>query len=499
MWWSITLTLWLVLVAGAQEPAVIRTSTRLVQINVVVHDKNGRVANLTKDDFVLTEQGKPRPIGVFAKEAQRRGGVEVHLPENVFSNRAGANRSGSVTIVLLDSLNTMFSDNDAYSSSISTAEDGALAYAKNQALKFARNLDPDERVAVYSLGRSLKVLCDFTGDRAQLLRVLNGYRDTSITSQDVADPGEFHSPASPEFDESVTRDKQSLAAVANAGRADTTLAALRAIAEHVADIPGRKNLVWLTANLPLNGVAAARVLRDKNIALYPVDARGLQYAHARGIPVLQDLADQTGGRAFYNTNDLSGAIHAAVEDANVSYMLGFYPDATALDGQFHELKVRVKRAGLDVRYPKGYFATRDVAPMEKKTEFLRAIQSPLEASAIGVEAKVIRMKEPAPELLRLWCSIDARGLVWEEVGDKHKAAVEVYTVQQDRTGGLLEKKRRRVDLSATREQYLEYLKAGVVFGENVQPREGMAALRVIVGDPHSAATGTLIIPASRIH
>jgi hypothetical protein len=76
-----------------------------------------------------------------------------------------------VTVILLDSLNTMFAGEVQYSSS-ATNENRALAFAKLQALNFAKDLDPHERVAVYSLGRSRPVLCDFTGDREQLLRAV---------------------------------------------------------------------------------------------------------------------------------------------------------------------------------------------------------------------------------------------------------------------------------------------------------------------------------------
>lgn len=76
-----------------------------------------------------------------------------------------------------------------------------------------------------------------------------------------------------------------------------------------------------------------------------------------------------------------------------------------------------------------------------------------------------------------------------------KGAVEIYAVQQD----LLEKKRQRLLLSLTPDQYLVYLKSGVAFREQITPKAGFSTLRLIVGDPSSGVTGTLIIPASQIH
>ena len=94
--------------APAQVPPF-RTSTRLVQINVVVHDKNGPVANLTRNDFVLTDRGKPQAIGVFSVESVSAPGAAQVLPENTFSNLRHGNAStpNAVSIILFDRLNTL--------------------------------------------------------------------------------------------------------------------------------------------------------------------------------------------------------------------------------------------------------------------------------------------------------------------------------------------------------------------------------------------------------
>jgi hypothetical protein len=99
----------------AQNPSdtnpMMRTSTQLVQVNVIVHDKNGPVGNLTKGDFILTERGKPRAINLFSVESPAGLGKSAEgLPPNTFSNRE--NRPGArfrnVVIVLLDGINTRF-------------------------------------------------------------------------------------------------------------------------------------------------------------------------------------------------------------------------------------------------------------------------------------------------------------------------------------------------------------------------------------------------------
>ena len=86
-----------------------------------------------------------------------------------------------------------------------------------------------------------------------------------------------------------------------------------------------------------------------------------------GIGAMVEMADDTGGRAFINTNDLTGAIRQAIDDSSVRYTFGFYITNEAIDGQFHEIKLEVKPKGLIVHYPKGYFAFKDVPSHRKRT------------------------------------------------------------------------------------------------------------------------------------
>jgi VWFA-related protein len=365
------------------------------------------------------------------------------------------------------------------------------------------------------------VLCDFTGDRDQLLEILTKYRATSITSREKAEPGEIHTPAPGDFNASVDRERRMLASMVNAERTRTTMAALFAIAGHVADIPGRKNLVWLTANLPFSGVAAGRALSRANLAIYPIDARGLiprgsapgnaddlhsvpglqttlgagisAPSKLPGIDTMQELADETGGRAFFNTNNLRGAIREAVNDAEVTYTLGFYPDANSLDDKFHELRVRLKHSGYEVRSPRGYFALKDspVSDAQHQNAVAEAILSPLESSQIHVDATL----ERGTDSLAVAGSIDLHDL---QLSDAFAGAVEVSIVQQDAAGKILGQRRNRYNLALTKESYAAHLKSGLVFRETLKPKEGLATLRVLVSDLSDERVGSLIIPYSQV-
>jgi len=513
------------------QPPTISLSTRLVQVGVIVRDKKGPVADLTRDDFVILDRGKPQKIGVFSVESSESAAKPAQpLPQNTFSDlpQNGAATPRSVTIVLLDNLNTLYgSAAGNYETTPYWMEDLALANAKSHLIEFIKQLSPQDRVAIYGLRDSLQVLCDFTSDREQLVAILKKYDTTSKTSREIGEPGAVHTPMGPEVDDLMNAEAVRLAGLANQERAQRTMAALVSIAAHVANIPGRKNLVWLTANLPFSGAAMARVLSPALIAAYPIDARGLltrepfqskqdgidfekvlrngesmpaQSLQPIGDDTMQKLADETGGEAFINTNDITSAIRKAVEDSAVTYTLGFYIDPHSADGKFHELKVQVRREGLTIRYPKGYLAAEDSLPTKDQNwkTVLMAVQSPIESSVIPLQAKVDRVNQPLPNSLRLLCSVDIHSLRFVQTGDLRKGAVSVYVIQQDGGGKVLSRWSKTYDLRLTEKQYAALLKSGMPFSQDVQPKAGVTTLRVLVEDSATAEVGSLIVPLSQV-
>ena len=261
------------------QTAEIHVSTHLVQIGVIARDRNGAVANLTKDDFAVFDRGTPQKISVFsAVYTETAAQLAQPLPQNTFSNQPQyvGDKPRSLTIVLLDNLNTLYgSTPDIFEDTPYWMEDHALANAKAHLLEYLKNLGPQDRVGLYGLSDTLHVLCDFTCDRSQLLAILKKYDTTSKTDRATVEPGAVHTPMGPEVDALMNAEAVRLAGLANQERAEKTMAALVSIAAHVGNIPGRKNLVWLTANLPFSGAAMARVLGPARIAAYPIDARGL--------------------------------------------------------------------------------------------------------------------------------------------------------------------------------------------------------------------------------
>jgi len=525
------------LAQNAPQAPAINVSTRLVQVGVIARDKSGPVADLTKDDFVVLDRGKPQKISVFSVDSTGSAVRLVQpLPQNTFSDLPanGASPPRSITIVLLDNLNTLYgSAPTIFEDTPFWTEDHALANAKAHLLEYLRNLGQQDRVALYGLSDTLHVLCDFTSDRSRLLSIVENFDPRSRTNREIAEPGAIHLPQqgggliAPPIDTA----SMEMAGNANAARATITLAALKAIADHVANIPGRKNLVWLTANLPFSGEAMATVLSPAQIAAYPVDSRGLlprsamfgsggvdaaqpglaaqiggafdqpaRSAEPTGIDTMQRLAVLTGGRAYVNGNDLTGAIRDAVGDAAVLYSLGFYIDAHSADGKFHELKVQVKRAGLTIRFPRGYFAVEDARPTKDQNwrTVVTAVSSPIESSVIPLQAKVERVNQPLSNSLMVACLIDIHNLRFVQAGGLRKGAVSVYVVEQDVIGKVLSQWSKTYDLKLDERQYVALLRSGMPFRQNVQPKDGVTTLRILVEDPSTSEIGSLIIPLSQV-
>lgn len=493
--------------SATQNPpdAVLRTSTRLVQVNVIVHDKNVPVANLTKDDFILTDRGRPRRIDVFSVESTASSaGSADPLPPNTFSNRQTGTGSAppNVVIVLLDGRNTRFEDQ---------------ANAKRQLMRFLAGVDPADRIAIYTLSNKLRVLCDYTDSPEERQRILAKFRGSTGTDVITANPDPSNT-GNAILDEFVDHSNLNFANAAQSDSAGATLAAFAAIAGHVADLPGRKTLVWLTGSLPFSIAGAAKAFNRANLAVYPVDARGLvgmprqltasaestrrpQHIAAfgpGGLQTMQELADRTGGRAFYNTNDLSGAIRTALNDSSVTYTLGFYLDSESLDGKFHELKVQVSRPGLSVRYKREYLAAKEApAPTEESERNLsNALESPLESSNIPLSATVAA----GGESLKISWTIDVHNLQLQQEGDVSNGAVNVFFVQKDETGKVLDMAQEAYDVHVRLKKgdYESYLRTKMTHNKSLELKKDAKTLRILVADRTNGAVGSLIIPLSKV-
>jgi VWFA-related protein len=391
----------------AQETPTLRVNTRLVEVDVVVHSKGAALADLNQDDFTVLDNGKPQKIAAFNIMSSRTNAAKsIPLPPGAVSNRLTMRDQEPVgaTIVLFDTLNTAAGDQ---------------GHAHEQLLKYLATLQRGDHFALYTLNKTLRVIQSFTDDPDRLVRAARrlGGIESSVdqTANDLA--ADLLS-SQPDLGDDIANAMyvnsiKEMQDIAEINRATITAATLELIARHLQGMPGRKTLVWISSSFPAqttdmrsrNGKQliehkefgreigkAVRALNDANVAVYPIDPRDPVSAGllAEGIDSMNLFAGGTGGRAFYGITDLATAIKTAVEDSEVTYLLGFYPGDIKLDGSYHSLSVKVARKSVDLRHRKGYYATDLKQPTEKqRQETLNEIfATPLEATGIGMVARL---------------------------------------------------------------------------------------------------------------
>jgi VWFA-related protein len=518
--------------AGVQDQQVLRVTTHLVEVHVVVHDKQGApVEGLTRGDFTVVDNGKEERISVFSVESNRRMQEPIEpLPPNIFSNRV-ARQGGiptNVAVILLDGLDTTFWD---------------LAYARRQLIKLLTQLRPQDRVALYFLGRQLSIVQDFTSDLSPLLQALRGYR--AQTAPQFASNAE--NPAMQSRFEGLSGPAALAATQLDAGMtvlmdkfvrqysAERVLDALLAIAQHLSGLPGRKSLVWIAGEIffPLQDNPhysnkmrrLILVLNNADVAIYPIDARGLftdpdfhaedhDFAHFdRGehgraldamnmaIFAMNYMARETGGRAFYNTNDLRTAMRTALDDSEVTYTLGYYPSQAKWDGEFRPIKVLVNRKDVEVRHRHGYYA-RTALPVENADPIALlkdAAENPLDATGIGLTVRASPL-DGAVDQVEVAVNVDAQDLTFQPLKGLWTVRFDTWVGQYSNKGASLEGVSKTTSADLKEETYRKILREGGVsltFEEKIKP--GARELRVAVRDAASGSVGSVRIPLADLH
>jgi VWFA-related protein len=536
----------------AQPSPVIKITTHLVQVSLVAHDKKGQpVSDLKKEDFTLYDKGQEQQIRTFAMETSKpsaaTGAAEPKaLPAGVVSNRVwsahgmessrAASLPNAVTVILLDGLNSRFQDQHA---------------AKTGLLKFLQQIQPNDQVAIYTLGNGLKVLHDFTSDTASLLRAMDRYKAGSSWQLDASTPVDAAT-GNDDMDDFLNGADDKINTFYTQRRIETTLAALETIAAHLSGMAGRKNLIWLSGSFPLfaglnaDGSAGPdtvgysdqlqrtlRMLTQVSIAVYPVDSRGLMTsidqmpsmgaasrAPMRGgrmqLPgqsrgdqrarnnildtqaTMHEVADRTGGRAFMNNNDIGAAIRKAVEDTEVSYVIGYSPTHNEWDGKFREIKVKVNRPGVEIRYRKGYFALPENPSDERARQIAvaAAANSPLASTGLGLLAKVLPPAANADlTAARLNLVVETKDVAFS-LNEKNlwAADLDVLMVVRDSNNKALHELSRTVHLGMKQEQYEAFQKTGIGITMTIETPPKSARVRAVVRDAASGALGSLDIP-----
>ena len=496
--------------------APLRVATRLVLVDAVVTDSNGkRVTGLTANDFELWEDGKRQEIKGFAEVSAPSLPAKpvVPLVSGSYTNASRVRpEGGPPIIVLLDALNTPFEDQ---------------AYARSQLADYLKTVGPARNVSLCVLGRSLKCLQELVGEPQQLQAALSDHPPQIINIPSAEDkPGISVSPEPAQQASNMSPSPLSLpqqvrafeAVIENFNgdvRMHSTIDALRSVARQANGIPGRKTLLWLTAGVPFDSFEslshsrfreefeeAAKALTDARVAVYPIDARGLPITPT---PVtthfgMNDIAGWTGGRAFYERNDLDHAMAQAVGEGASYYVLDYYPANKNWNGEFRSIQVKVLRKGLQVRCRKGYFATDRSKPTPRQTksdlqEFADALSpDALGATSIPFVATVI---PPGKDHRQVWVdvNVDPHQVVFEDPGDHRRhAKLEFVTVVQDAKGKKISVKVDTLNTNLSAESFAKVMASSLAVREKFDLAAGKYTLCIGVRDMKSNLIGSLTAP-----
>lgn len=406
-------------IPDAQSVPTFQAKAHLVLVDVVVTNNKGEpVTGLKKEDFEVLEDGKPQSVSTF-EEHKGAPPSQIKLPPmppHVYTNFPLVQTADSVNVILLDALNTPTSDQ---------------VYVHKQMIKYVKTIPPHTRVAIFTLASQLRMLQGITTDSSLLLAAINspkaGPTPSALRASTVesdADKSridfltnEAQGPASPDQTlaqaavDPINATRQFLndtALFQIESRVSMTLEAMQQLARYLADIPGRKNVIWLSGSFPagivpdsdltdpFSGAASfqeeirktTNLLTTAQISLYPIAAEGLasdvafqannrEITERRGNLSMQDtlqesqkatinldashasmeqLARDTGGQAIYNTNGLNDALTRVVNNGTRYYSLAYSPNNANMDGKYRHIQVKLVTRKETLAYRRGYYA-----------------------------------------------------------------------------------------------------------------------------------------------
>lgn len=296
--------IWL-LPAVAQNPDF-RAETRIVEVAIVARDaQDAAVEGLAADDFQVFDNGVEQKIQSFDKlwdPPRAPNGLPIGLPPK------------RPTVIVID-----------------RAGQTALEELAEMLHELPQTVD---RIAIFALGNELKMVHDFSPFTGALRTAVLEYEPKQTT---VPEPNWL------------------------AWR----LKMIQQLAHDMKDMPGEKNMIWISAGFPgpadLQEVAGTvRELAAARVILYPVDTRGfLATGKAfENVDAMRELVGMTGGRVYYNSFDIAGLLRQAIDDSRDAYMLSYAPSNYEKDGSVHEVKLKLKteRKGVELHYRPAYVA-----------------------------------------------------------------------------------------------------------------------------------------------
>ena len=500
------------------QDLIVRTNVHMVEVSIVATDTKGAPATgLEANDIRVWDNGKEQTVASFRSVSSATPSTMMALPPGTFSNRIGDSsqigkgaQPQTLLIVLLDAKNTKF----RYQATVREAVEKVLGQKP-----------PEQRIALYALGARLDALHDFSADKESLLAKLHEYRgevpqyDDSIYDFGFAEmrryPRSWYPPPAAQ-------------AAIDRTRILETLKALEAIATHMKGVPGRKNLLWISGGIAraVDGMGqrtgtgqisrrspyyedlgpemkhAVAALSDANVVVYTVDARGLPAGEKSkigdvviNIDAMREIADATGGKAFYNNNDLALGVRSALEDSREVYELTYSPEPMVANGTYHAIRLVSSRPGVQVRYRQGYNAPGkdETGGADTGDRLTELVSSPLDASEIGITAS---LESAAGLSLHIVVHVDPADVNLSPNGGTWSGALRLEAMQLGANGELLGGIQQTAELNLEAATYHRALQQGLPIDMKFQRATDAVAVRIGVVDERGDRVGSVSVALS---
>jgi VWFA-related protein len=533
--------------------------TELVLIPTLVTDKSGNhITGLKKEDFTVLEDGAEQNLATFEEMTSNPQRFVPARSPNEFSNFIADQPSTRITIIVLDFINTSFADQAAarqellkyLTQSVDEREPTALYTLTRDGIQVIHDFTTDPRVLVTALHR-------VKGDAYEMVdspEDVEGITGTASPDGSPSYPGEGKGGRGSSKGQGAVQGEVAkiqrlfedaelnFQAFEQRLAITYTLQGMQQIAQALVGFPGRKSLIWASGGFPFsvsdNTMQLARasrdsltdvlpmyertwqLLNDAQVSLYPVDVKGLQMTNLPSAAVrnpgtnyrrhatwkqedtestFQTFASMTGGRAYFNSNDLVRGFRDAVNDSSQYYMLGYYLDHSKTKSGWRKLAIKVKRDHSEVRARNGFFVTNATSDPEitRKSDISSALLSPLDYTALSFAAHWNKMEAGnEPGRVRANYEMDllpVAGLI-DEADDNHLAVDFVALVLTPEGKPAGEPVDQKVDAHLTAERLTLIRQKGVGYSGTLDLAPGEYTVRFVVRNDLDGRMGSVTGP-----
>ncbi len=517
--------------AGAQQkaPFTFHASTHLVVEAVQVESRDGEpIANLTAKDFAITENNVPQTVAFCRyqrlsdiplpeKPAPPPGAPPVAAPVTSYQitpETPGSTRYNNRRLLVL-----------YFDMTAMPIADQLRALSAAQRF-IASEMRPADLMAILDYaGNGVRVRQDFTGNKDKLQKAIGdlilgtgvGF-DEAAADAAAADTGTAFGQDDSEF---------------NIFNTNRQLAALQTAIEMLAPISEKKSLVYFASGLNLHGVdnqaqleATTNAAIKANVALFPLDARGLVAAaplgdasqgsaggvsmydggaaeamHARLIgsqDTLYALGSDTGGKAILDTNNLAGGIATAQNAIGSYYLIGYYTTNTAKDGKFRRIKIALRpaRPGVKLSYRVGYYAEKvfakfNAADRERQLEDALMLPNPITQLTIDLEVNYFEL-DSANYFVPLAAKIPGSELALAKQGGARESRIDFIGEVKDQYGTTITNLRDRVQVKLNGATAAQLARSPIEYTTGFTLLPGEYSVKLLARDNETGRIGTYL-------